>query len=214
MRRWSLLPFACLVWLSAACGAIAGAGSRPAARPVTDDDLRAVVLREADLPEGFTLLEEKLTSNEEYAATFKNASAIRALLDGWGREAGYEARYTAAAAKARVPAVVASSADRYRDTDRARQAWEEAPALLNQAQTAFFGITQLAAPRLGEDAMMLRMYATDAAGAEMVTYWVVFHRGNITADVTTLAPKHRDDKGEYAIRLARLVDERVAARRK
>ncbi len=185
-----------------------------AARPVSDDDLRAVVLREADLPEGFALLEEKLTGNEEYAASFKNASMVRTLLDGWGREAGYEASYASATAKARVPALIASSADRYRDADSARQAWREAPSLLEQAHTTFSGVTEVAGPRLGDDAAMMRMYVTDPSGAEMVSYWVVFRRGAITADVTTLAPKHRDDKGEHATRLARLVDERLAARSK
>src|SRR5579884_285585 len=192
--------------------------SRDAAPPraVTNDDLRAMALRVEDLPPGFTLADEKLTTNQEFADQTNDPPTVRGLLDGWGRDTELQTVFTVAGAgdRPRQPVLIAGSADHFADDQHARQAFAGQRDMLKYAKTPFVGRSTFQAPHLGDQAAGLRMYTTDEHGTELVVYWIVFRDGPIVADVTTASLKHQDYRGAHAVRLARLVEERVDGRLK
>ncbi|MFN8558604.1 MAG: hypothetical protein U0531_15100 [Dehalococcoidia bacterium] len=185
-------------------------------REVTDDDLRAMALRLDDLPPGFTVLSERLTDNESFAKDFKEPERIREMVDGWGRGAGFDSVFSSngSADRPRFPALAASLVERYPDVGRARQRFIGAGDLLDQRQSQASkpAPVQVKAVRLTEEYAITRHYLTDDKGYEMVVYVVAFRKGAVFAEVRTAAPKHKDDRGEHAVRLAHLVHERVAKR--
>src|SRR6266542_1691711 len=107
MRRWGLLAIVLLL----VPAALACQQERAVTHEVTDEDL----------PDGFTLMEEKLTDNEEFARDFKDVDSIRGKVDGWGRGAGFEITLSSLSApeKIRRPAFIGSSAERFSDVEHA-----------------------------------------------------------------------------------------------
>lgn len=182
-------------------------------REVTDDDLRAMVLKAEDLPPGFVLSEEKLTDNEQFAQNFTDAEKVRTIVQDWGRAAGFENQFTGGtgADKPREPRLVGSAAERYSDIVHAKQAWEKENDLLPYMKTQLTSPTKIKNPGLGDQSRAERWYITDSEGRDLVLYSVSFRQGTVVAGVTTVTVKHKDDKGDHAIRLARLVHERVSA---
>jgi hypothetical protein len=63
-------------------------------RPEVEALLRAAALRLEDLPSGFTLDEEKFTTNEESATEGPSGGPTLEDLNRWGRILGYEADYS------------------------------------------------------------------------------------------------------------------------
>jgi hypothetical protein len=185
-------------------------------REITDDDLHAMVLKVDDLPPGFAMAEEKLTNNEEFAKNFEDAEKVRGMIDTWGRAAGLENVFSAAEApdKPRQPLLVSSSVDRYSDLIKVREAWAGQGELSRLLKVLPSAPKKIDGPRVGEQAMAERMYLTDKDGRELVVYAVSFRRGTVISTVATYALKNKDDRGDHAFQLARLVDERVSARLK
>lgn len=185
-------------------------------RELTDDDARAIALRVDDLPPGFSLTEERLTGNEEFAKNFTSPDEIRGRLEQWGRQRGFAAEFIAESVdRPRQPLMVHSSVDRYADAIRAREAWKGQPGLLaNRIAQPSSPLIVPSPSMLGKRARTTRMYVTDEKGRELVVYQVVLQKGTVVVDVSTFAQKHKDDRGEHAFRLARLMAERVTARTK
>lgn len=181
-------------------------------RELTDDDLRVMVLRAEDLPAGFTLTEEKLTNNEEFAQNFADTEKARGLVDTWGRTSGLENTFTATDApdKPRQPTKVSSTVSRYADALKARAAWHGRTELAQLQRIQPNAPRTLENPRIGERSVAERWYITDQGGRDLVVYSVTFYRGTIIGNVTTVSLKNKDDHGDHAIRLARLVHERVS----
>lgn len=186
-----------------------------APRDVTDDDLRAVTLTAGDLPPGFRLLEEKLTTNEEYAREdyTKNPEKAREVLDSWGRLAGIENAFVpvdGAPERPRQPVIVGAEVHRFSDPDRAHRAMGS-HELDEYSDGTAGGVTRLRDPRLGDESIMERGYL-DGDGRGMIAYGVTFRKGTVVVQVATAAYPHLDDKGEHAVRLARLLSERAGAK--
>ena len=100
-------------------------------RLLTDDDLRAMVLRAGDVPPDFKLIEETLTNNEEYAQSFTDPEKVRDLVENWGRVSGLRHSFSSAGAaeKARLPLTITSEVQRFSGIEQARQAWRDGSAL-------------------------------------------------------------------------------------
>ncbi len=212
-RRWGWIGLV----LPLALVALACKQETVITREVTDDDLRAMVLKAEDLPPGFTLSEEKLTNNEQFAQNFTDAEKVRAIVEDWGRAAGFANQFTGGgtgADKPREPRLVGSAAERFTDILHARQAWEKENDLVPYMKTPLSSPTKIKDPRLGDQSRAERWYITDNEGRDLVLYSVTFRQGTVVADVTTVTVKHKDDKGEHAVRLARLVHERVSTQMK
>ena len=209
-RLWPVLVAATL--LAAGCKAQAAV----VPRDVTDDDLRAVTLTAGDLPPGFRLLEEKLTTNnEEYAREDykKNPEKAREILDSLGRLAGIENSFIpvdGAPERPRQPVVMGAEAHRFSDVDHAHRAMGN-HELDEYSEGTESGVTRMADPRLGDESVMERGYL-DGDGRGMVVYAVVFRKGAVIIQVGTAAYPHLDDRGEHAVRLARLLSERAGAK--
>lgn len=186
----------------------------PETRELTDDDLRALVLKLTDLPSGYALREEKLITNEDAAALTSEPEKVKALLDEWGRVGGYGTTFTKEAGieRPRLPYIVGSSVDRYPDSIRAEQAWKGEETLLQYSLSPLNAPSEIRAPALGDQSTARRMWTVDENGRELVVYWISFRKGVVVADVTTASLKHQDDKGDHAVRLARLLHERVDTR--
>ncbi len=180
-------------------------------RVLTDDDLRVMTLTVNDLPPGFRLAEEWLSDNQAYAERLTNPEQARAVLDGWGRAAGFSSLFALAGApdRPRQPSMIAVSSERFADADHARQAFAEQENLREYAQRPFYARSPYKAPALGRQSAADRMFTTDESGAGLVVYAVTLRNGPIVATVSTSARLDKDDKGAHAIRLARLVAERI-----
>lgn len=210
MGRWRACALALLLMPAVlACTPKA----QSAVRPVTDDDLRAMALRAEDLPPGFALRDEKLRTNDDAAALSNDPETVLRMLDEQGRAAGFTNLFTADASSERPqePVLITGSVERYIDAAHARQAMDEAEGMLKYATTPYSSTTKFTAPLLGDQTSARRMYTTDENGRDLIVYWVYFRQGGVLGEVLTASPKHRDDKGERAIRLARLLHERVNA---
>jgi hypothetical protein len=207
--RWRLIALIAVVAsVTLACGSSAGV-----VREVTDDDLRAMTLRERDLPPGFSLTDEKLTNNQEFAAAFTDPLRARLLVDEWGRVSGITSSFRASDIldKTRQPLTISSLIERYADQDGGRLRWESGDRLAKYLKSPQMAVTLVQGPRVGDQSMSSRMYVSSTDGVELVVYSVTFRRGALVAEVVTTAYKHRDDKGDRAFRLARLLDERISA---
>lgn len=210
-RRWGLIT-ALLLLVPAVLACTQGTA---ATRDITDDDLRTMVLKAEDLPAGFSLAEEKLTNNEQLAQEYTDPETVRGLVDEWGRRSGIESVFdgTGVPDKPRLPLIIGSSVDRFVDAAHARSAWRKDELLLPYTKASRpTAPTRLADPHLGDQSAATRMYMTDSEGRELVMYAITFRQGAVVADVATASLKHKDDRGEHAARLARLVHERVSTR--
>jgi hypothetical protein len=202
-----LLP---LLLIAAACEKVQ---DKPVVyRELTDDDLRVMVLRADDLPPGFTLTDEKLTNNEDYAQSFEDVEKARGLVDTWGRASGLENLFTATEApdKPRQPMRVSSAVSRYADALKMREVWQGLDELVPLQKVQPNAPKTLDSPRIGQQSTTERWYVTDESGRDLVVYSVTFRKGPVIGSVSTVALKNKDDRGDHAVRLAKLVHERVS----
>lgn len=202
-----------LLLLSLIALAACGSADVPS-RALTDDDLRTAALRVDDLPPGFTARDERPLTNQDVADLTTQPETVRGLLDDSGRDGGFESSFAAGGPLDRPgqPSVVVGLFDRYGDAARARSAFAHASDLDQYAKQPITGQKPFDAPRLGDQSGALRGLITDASGTDFVVYAITFREGAVIASVTTLAVKHKDDRGQHAARLARLLDERLSNR--
>lgn len=196
---------------------LAGACTRnepSAVVPVTDDDLRAMVPRGADLPTGFAAGDDQALTNDEIASTSTDPDYTRELLDTWGRESGLRIAFSVDPKINRPlrPHRIDAAVERYRDAAGAATAWNAYSDLDDHRLPSYHSPARLETPSLGNQTSGIRMYFTDDAGRDLVVYRVRFRRESVITEVTTVALKHQDDKGRQAIRVARLMNERLQAR--
>jgi len=180
-------------------------------RELTDDDLRAMVLKVEDLPPGYTLSTEVLVNNEEFAKAFENTETVRGLVDSWGRAGGLENQFanTDAPDKPFQPLRVASAVSRYTDVLKAKDAWKGRNELDQHLKVQPAAIKTLDNPRIGDQSETRRWYVTDEQGRDLVVYSVSFRKGTVLGNVTTTALKNKDDRGKHAIQYTKLLNERT-----
>ena len=141
---------------------------------------------------------------------------MRGVLDSWGRAAAYVTVFSLSgpADRPQQPSMIAASADRFVDAEHARQAMSGQRDMLQYARRPVYSQSTFTAPRLGEQSTAVRMFTTDEHGVEMVVYSITLRQDALVAGVSTFALLYKDDRGAHAIRLARLVLERMSARMK
>ena len=93
-------------------------------RPEVEALLRAAALRLEDLPSGFTLDEEKVTTNEESATEGPSGGPTLEDLNRWGRILHYEADYSQEGSLLGGTLVLQVATAVYRDSAGARDAFE------------------------------------------------------------------------------------------
>lgn len=212
MSKWAPAMVAVLALvLTAACTLSVGT-----TRQITNADLRAMAIRINDLPPGFRPVEEKFSSNQEFAEQFTEPGEVRGLLENWGRVTGYTNVFITTANLAQPPywLFVTSSLDRYRDVEHARRAWDGQEGLLHYAKVPVDAATSFDAPPLGDQSAALRMVVTGEGGKAVVVYWIYFRQSTVVADVSTFTPADLDDGGEQTVHLARRLHAHVSTRLK
>jgi len=92
-----LLLVASLSLVAAACDGGGGEETPSPVPPELKDQLKRMVLQADDVPEGFKLVDEAFSTNEESAASADDPQSHLADLERWGRILGYEVTYESSA---------------------------------------------------------------------------------------------------------------------
>jgi hypothetical protein len=91
-----LLLVASLLLVAVACDGGGGEETPSPVPPEVRDQLKQMVLQAEDVPEGFKLVDEAFSTNEESAASAEDPDGHLADLERWGRILGYEVTYESA----------------------------------------------------------------------------------------------------------------------
>ena len=194
---------------AAACSAIPTPPTEM--RPITDADLGAMALRLTDLPEGYTPAGEELVPTDTLVRSVAGTEETGGSLETRRPEAGYRTAVNGPSApRLRLPVRVQHDIERYGEPSGARERLCSFDPERDLGVTGS-AVTELKAqPRLGEKARAFRMLVEDGE-TDRLFYVSVFRMGPIVSNLTTTGDTHRDDRGDHAYRLSRIVDERVGA---
>jgi hypothetical protein len=184
----------------------------PAAqRELTDADLPHMSLRLTDLPAGYTLAGEEYTPTDVLVANVTEQEDLRGLLESWGRVMGYRTAVDGSSSeRLRTPVRVQNDIERFGDVAGARERLRGFDPLRDLGLNAAAIQEQKNRGSLGDEARAFRMLTHEGAG-DRVVYAAVFRSGPVVSILFTMSDTFRDDKGDHAYRLSRLVDERIAA---
>lgn len=195
--------------------------------------LKAAALRAEDLPEGFTLDEEKFTSNEEAAEEESDypGGATEEDLDSLGRILGYEASYTRESLGALLGGTtnVGVGTSVYRESDGAsqhldlmREQWSDpgfVKALQQQAgggvgEVSDVEISPMSVAEAGDEQFGLELRLTIHQAdldwdMDIIAQFVHMQRGRLLGYVSLAAIGAPSRLGPSIEELARVLDERM-----
>jgi hypothetical protein len=190
-----------------ACAPPSTAGREP-----VDDDLRVVALRADDIGNGYAPEHEGFRTNEELAGDFTESDTVHRLLDETGRLAGYSNMFVAGEPpdKPRQPVAVASGVERYADAGRAAAAVKGRNEINQYAKEPAQSLTAFAVTPLADECVGDRALFSLNGMTNLIGYAVTLRRGTVVISVTTFATADKDDRGNHAIRYAKLLLERLS----
>lgn len=208
MRKFATFGLSLLIVLGAACETVR-ASSKAEPLPASYD-LPALILRTTDIPD-FRVEEEGVISNDDLVMRLQAVDGQQHRFTELGRVTGYHRAFrTGNTTAPRLPVTVTTDIEQYQSSGAAKGRVRDFKPQHDLPITVE-AVAELPSPRdLGQGARSLRMIVHTDHGDHML-YLVIFRRGSLVNILTTNAEFHRDDKGEDALRLSRLVDERIAA---
>src|SRR5262249_10384447 len=162
-----------------------------------------------DLPAGYTLAGEEYTPTDVLVANVSEQEDLRGRLESWGRLMGYRTAVDGSSAeRTKTPVRVQNDIERFSEANGARERLRGLDPLRELGLNASAWQEQRARGSLGDESRAFRMIAPEGA-TERVVYTAVFRSGPVVSILFTISDTFRDDKGDHAYRLSRLVDERI-----